>query len=143
MTATAQAPMQVSRSIDASPEVVFNAWLAPDMIRRWMFRSPTNEICAISSDRVVGGAFKIVARAGDELTDHFGRYVEFQEPNKLVFSLQVPKHFPGETLVTVGIEPAVYGCDVTLTQTGVAPEVTQHDWRKMLESLALMCAEPS
>jgi len=135
--------LQVSRSIDASPEVVFNAWLAPDVIRRWMLQNPTHEICAVSSDGVVGGEFKIVERAGDELIDHFGRYVEVQEPNKLVFSLQVPKQYPGETLVTVGIEPAVHGCDVTLTQTGVAPEVTEHAWRKLLDSLALMCAEPS
>ena len=143
MTATAQEPLQVSRSIDASPEVVFNAWLSPDMIRRWMFRNPTNEITEVTSDGVVGGEFQIIERDGDELIDHFGHYVEVQEPNKLVFSLQVPKHFPGETLVTVGIEPAVHGCDVTLTQTGVPPEVTEHAWRKMLDSLALMCAEPS
>jgi uncharacterized protein YndB with AHSA1/START domain len=143
MTATTQRPLQVSRSIDASPEVVFNAWLAPDKIRRWMARSPTNEICTVSSDGVVGGEFQIVERAGDELIDQFGRYVEVQEPNKLVFSLQVPKHFAGETLVTVGIEAAVYGCDVTLTQTGELPEIAEHDWRKMLDSLALMCAEPS
>jgi uncharacterized protein YndB with AHSA1/START domain len=142
MTANIQQPMQVSRSIDASPEVVFDAWLAPDKIRRWMNRSPTNEICTCTTDGVVGGGFQIVERVGDELIDQFGKYVEVQEPNKLVFSLQVPKQFAGETLVTVGIEPAVYGCDVTLTHTGVPPEA-EHDWRKMLESLALMCAEPS
>lgn len=142
MTANIQQPMQVSRSIDASPEVVFNAWLAPDKIRRWMYRNPTNEICTCTTDGVVGGDFQIVERVGDELIDQFGKYVEVQEPNKLVFSLQVPKHFSGETLVTVGIEAAVYGCDVTLTHTGVPPEA-EHDWRKMLDSLALMCAEPS
>jgi uncharacterized protein YndB with AHSA1/START domain len=143
MTATAQQPMQVSRSIDASPEVVFNAWLQPDLIRRWMYRNPTNEITEVKSDGVIGGEFSIVERVGDELIDQFGRYVDLQQPHKLVFSLQVPKQFAGESLVTVGIEPAVHGCDVTLTQTGVAPEVTEHAWRNMLESLALMCAEPS
>jgi len=37
MNATANQPVQVSRSIDASPEVVFDAWLDPELIRRWMF----------------------------------------------------------------------------------------------------------
>lgn len=143
MTTTAQQPVQVSRSIDASPEVVFDAWLEPALIRRWMLHRPTHEICQVNNDGVVGGAFSIVERVGDEEIDHFGRYVEMQRPNKLVFSLRVPKQYPGETLVTVGIEAAVYGCDVTLTQTGVDPELTEHAWRNMLESLAMLCAEPS
>jgi len=143
MTTTDQQPVQVSRSIDASPETVFDAWLEPTMMRRWMFHSPPNEISKVDNDRVVGGAFSIVERNGDDEIDHFGRYVEVQRPNKLVFSLRVPKHYPGETMVTVGIEPAVHGCDVTLTQTGVAPEVTERAWRNMLESLAMLCAEPA
>jgi uncharacterized protein YndB with AHSA1/START domain len=143
MTATAQQPVQVSRSIDASPEVVFDAWLDPALIKRWMVHSPLHQISQVENDRVEGGAFSIIERAGDDEIDRFGTYVEVQRPNKLVFSLRVPKQFPGETLVTVGIEPAVHGCDVTLTQTGVAPELTQHAWRNMLESLALLCAEPS
>jgi uncharacterized protein YndB with AHSA1/START domain len=143
MTTTAQQPVQVSRSIDASPETVFDAWLEPTMMRRWMFHEAPNEITKVDNDRVVGGAFSIVERAGDDEIDHFGRYVEFQRPNKLVFSLRVPKHFPGETMVTVGIEAAVHGCDVTLTQTGVSPEVTERTWRNMLESLAMLCAEPA
>jgi uncharacterized protein YndB with AHSA1/START domain len=143
MTATAQQRVQVSRSIDASPETVFDAWLEPAIMRRWMFHRPTNEISKIDSERVVGGAFSIVERDGDQEIDHFGRYLEFQRPNKLVFSLRVPKHYPGETLVTVGIEAAVHGCDVTLTQTGVAPEITEHTWRNMLEALAMLCAEPA
>lgn len=142
MNATAKQPVLVSRSIDASPEVVFEAWLDPELIRRWMFQSP-NAICRVRSDGVVGGAFSITERAGDEMIDHYGRYLEFQRPNKLVYSLRVPKHFSGESLVTVGIEPAVHGCDVTLIQTGVVPDDVQHAWRHKLESLALMCAEPS
>jgi uncharacterized protein YndB with AHSA1/START domain len=143
MTATVQQPVQVSRSIDASPETVFDAWLAPAMIRRWMFHNPPNEISKVDNEGVEGGAFSIVERIGEDEIDHFGRYVEVQRPNKLVFSLRVPKHFPGETMVTVGIEPAVHGCDVTLTQTGVSPEVTEHAWRNMLESLAMLCSEPA
>ncbi|HET8936415.1 MAG TPA: SRPBCC domain-containing protein [Polyangiales bacterium] len=142
MNAPAKQPVQVSCSIDAPPEVVFDAWLDPELIRRWMFHAP-NEICQVSSDGVVGGAFSIIERAGGEVIDHYGRYLEFQRPNKLVYSLRVPKHFSGESLVTVGIEPAVHGCDVTLTHTGVVPEDIQHVWRHKLESLALMCAEPS
>lgn len=143
MTATAQQPVQVSRSIDATPETVFDAWLEPAVMRRWMFHKAPYEICEVDNERVVGGKFSIVERHGDEEIAHFGRYMEFQRPNKLVFSLRVPKFYPGETLVTVGIEPAVYGCDVTLTQTGVAPEVTEAGWRNMLESLAMLCAEPA
>lgn len=143
MNAKAQQPVQVSRSIDAPPETVFDAWLEPAMIRRWMFHNPPNEVSKVDNDRVVGGAFSIVERTDDDEIDHFGRYVEFQRPNKLVFSLRVPKHYPGETMVTVGIEAAVHGCDVTLTQTGVAAEVTERAWRNMLESLAMLCAEPA
>ena len=142
-TPAQEAPMQISRSIDAPPEVVFDAWLEPHLMRRWMLHNPTHEISDVHSNAVVGGSFSIVERAGDEQIDHEGRYLEVQRPRKLVFSLRVPKQFPGEALVTVGIEPAAYGCDVTLTHTGVKPELTEHVWRAMLESLAMFCAEPS
>lgn len=143
MTATAHKHVQVSRSIDASPETVFDAWLEPAMMRRWMFHSAPNQICKVDNEGVVGGTFSIVERNGDDEIDHFGRYLELRRPSKLVFSLRVPKLYPGETMVTVGIEAAVHGCDVTLTQTGVSPEVAESGWRNMLESLAMLCAEPA
>lgn len=74
--------------------------------------------------------------AGGEDIDHFGEYQQIERPNCLVFTLEVPWHFPGVTRVSVEISPVPGGCVMRFTQTGVKPEVTEGSWREMFTTLA-------
>jgi uncharacterized protein YndB with AHSA1/START domain len=83
-----------------------------------------------------GGRFAILEQGEDGEIDHFGTYAEIHRPNRLAFSLQVPRHFPGITHVTIDIAPTGDGAELVLSQTGVSPEVTEPSWRWMLARLA-------
>jgi len=73
----------------------------------------------------------------NEYIDHYGEYLEISKPNKLVFTLCVPKHFPGETKIDLEISKRNSGCELKLLQTGVPKDVTEESWKKMLEQLKL------
>src|SRR5437870_1551281 len=80
----------VKRRFDAAPERVFDAWLSPDMIRKWIFGSPDDEeVVRIAVDARVGGSFSIVLRRKGAEVDHAGEYLEIDRPRRLVFTFGV------------------------------------------------------
>ncbi len=100
-----------------------------------MFRSPINEIINIKLDLKGGGKFSILELANGKTIDHYGEYLEIERPYRLKFTLEVPVHFPGVTEVIVSITSVNNGCELELVQTGVAPEVTEKNWKDMLNKL--------
>jgi uncharacterized protein YndB with AHSA1/START domain len=137
MNSNSSYPVRIVHNFAAPPEAVFDAWLNPQVMRHWMFVSPTNEIREVRTDPQIGGSFSILERteSGDEI-DHYGEYREIDRPNRLVFTLQVPKHFPGESSVVVDIKATPGGCEMTFTQSGVKKEITEGPWRAMFDTLA-------
>lgn len=133
-------PVRVERAFTVTPERVFDAWLDPLIVEQWLFHSATNQIEAQINAKV-GGKFSVVEHADGETIDHFGEYLELERPRRLVFTLEVPKHFPGITRVTIHLTPTTNGCALQLTQTGVSPEVTAGPWQSMLETLAKVLGE--
>ena len=133
------APVTLAATYAVPPELVFDAWVKPSLIHKWLFIGPTSEIVNIEIDLRPGGKFSIqeLEKTTGEYIDHYGNYLEIDPPRKLVFTLAVPKHFPGETNVTILIEAFAGGCILQLTQAGVAKETTEASWRKMLEQLKL------
>jgi uncharacterized protein YndB with AHSA1/START domain len=119
---------------DASPEEVFDAWLDPALIRRWMFAR--DEIFQLKLDPRVGGRFSIVETSSEGPVDHFGEYRKIERPSLLVFTLSVPLHFSGSTLVRVEFAQRDGGCTMIFTQTGVPKEITEEPWRDMFGILS-------
>ncbi len=128
--------MDLARVFTARPDAVFDAWIIPEVMRRWLFKSPSNEILEPEVDARAGGKFSILERAGGEEIDHFGTFERVDRPRRLIFTLEVPKHFPGVSRVTVDLEPTTDGALMRFTQTGVEREVTEGAWRDMFEALA-------
>jgi uncharacterized protein YndB with AHSA1/START domain len=134
-------PVRVERAFSVPAARVFDAWLDPVIVKRWLFRSSTNAIADAEISAKVGGKFSIVEHANREVIDDFGEYLEIERPRRLAFTLEVPKHFSGITRVAIHISPTPNGCALELTQTGVRPEVTAGPWRTMLETLAKVLDE--
>ena len=128
-------PVRITHRFPFSPERVFNAWVEPDIMRRWLFASPENDIRAVKSERWVGGEMSVLEYTEGEAIAHYGIYRQIEPPRRLVFSLEVPTHFPGETMVTVEIEPDGDGALIRFGQAGVAAEVTEDAWRVMFDTL--------
>ena len=129
-------PARITRSFAAAPEILFDSWVQPQRMRRWMFVGGANGIEKVTSDRRIGGQFSVLERSGGQLIHHYGRYRLIDRPNRLVFTLSVPRHFPGVSCVTVDIAPCDEGALMTFTQTGVDRSITEAGWRAMFEALA-------
>lgn len=128
--------VRITARFTASPELIFDAWLDPEVMEHWLFSSETNQIEVARIEPHVGGSFSILEHDGGEETDHFGKYVEIDRPRRLRFTLQVPRQFAGITLVTADITPSADGCVMEFTQDGVRSEATESNWRDMFETLA-------
>jgi len=143
MTGPGRVVVRVSRRFTAAPERVFDAWLDPRMIRRWMFgaRLRDEEILRVAIDARVGGTFSfLVRREGVEL-DHVGTYREVDRPRRLVFTWGVGAESGDDSVVTVEIAPLAAGCELTLTHVMDAKWAeyaarTEAGWTRMLDVMA-------
>jgi len=140
MTSPATRSLQITRQYDFSMERVFDAWLAPDKIRRFLFATPTGTIVRVDIDARVGGTFVITDRRDGEDVEHTGQYLEIDRPRRLVFTFGVPKYSKEFTRVALDLKPTATGCELTLTHEGVLPEwleKSREGWGMILEALAM------
>src|SRR5207244_1103972 len=107
--------VRVVRSFAAPAEHVFNAWLDPSSIGKWMFGPALREeeVLHLEIDPRVGGKFSfLVHRQGTEI-DHVGTYREIDRPRRLVFTWGIVGS--DESRVTIDIRAQDEGCELTLT----------------------------
>lgn len=139
------ASVTVTHRYAHSAERVFDAWLDPQLARRFLFTTADGEVVRCEIDARVGGRYTIVDRRppGDaqftgDIT-HVGEYLEIDRPRRLVFTFGVPQFDPGYTRVTVEIAPDGDGCLLTLTNDDVPDEWADSNtqgWTMILESLS-------
>jgi len=109
---------RVVHDFTVAPETVFDAWLDPDLVRRWMADSiaesiPGVEMRIVEIDPRVGGTFTFTDSRDEDETGPTGTYLEIDRPRRLVFTWH-PE--PGEhSVVTIEITPTEAGCTLTLT----------------------------
>lgn len=132
------------QTFKVSPQRVYDAILAPDMVVQWMFGPLLREeiILHIHSDLRVGGEFSYKVRRGDAEIDHVGKFLELDPPRRIVFTWGVvgesaddPSH------VIIDITPTAEGCSVRLMhemdeQWAAYLDRARASWEKMLGVLA-------
>lgn len=132
----------VLHHFDISAERVFDAWLDPAMLGRWMFGPNVREerIVKLSLDPKVGGVFSfVVERNGTEI-DHVGEYLEIDRPRRLTFTWGTRDSLPDKSKVLVEIATHGGGCEVKLTHD-MSPKWADFvdkaagSWTKMLDAL--------
>src|ERR1043166_4423437 len=132
----------VERRIAAPPEEVFDAWLDPNGLGRWLFATPDGVMEKVEVDPRVGGGFLVAERRGNDLAEHHGEYRELDRPRRLVFDFWT-SFSAARTRVTVTIAPDGDGALLTLHHDGVWADYearTQQGWTMILENLAKMLA---
>ena len=98
-------------------ERVFDAWLDPILLGRWMFGPNVRDerIVKLTLDPKVGRKFSfVVDRQGVEI-DHVGEYLEIDRPRRLVFTWGTRDSLPETSRVSVDFVPREGGCEVKLT----------------------------
>lgn len=113
-TATQDLELTCTRTIAASPEMLYDAWLDPAMLARFMTPGPDMTVPKAEADARVGGRFDIVMRAGDQELPHWGLYRELDRPNRIVFTWNSPYTTDEDSTVTLSFRAVAAGTEVTL-----------------------------
>lgn len=117
---TSTITLTMKRSFDVSADRVFDAWLNPEMMRKWLFTMETTNKVA-KNEPHVGGTWEIVDHRGGKDYRAIGEYIEIDRPNKLVFTFRMPQFSDTEDRITVEWKPLEKGCEMTFTQVIVVP----------------------
>ena len=141
MTDTAtELRLETSRVINASRETLFDAWLDPEMLAKFMTPGPNMSVPEATSDAAVGGRFLVVMRAGDQDMPHAGTYKTIDRPNRLAFTWESPFSSMEDSTVTIDFEEVDGGTNVRLTHVRFESEESRDNhmggWTHILESLA-------
>jgi uncharacterized protein YndB with AHSA1/START domain len=128
-------PIIIERTYKAPSEVLFDAWVTPTVMRKWLFVGPHSSIVDMKLNLAVDGDFSIVEKEGSHTIDHTGHYMDIDCPDHLAFTLAVPDHFKGHTVVDIAFKPIEHGTRMVFQQTGVAPEVVVPGWEMMFDNL--------
>ena len=137
--ATADLTMTVARVIPAAPARVYDAWLDPKMLARFMVPCDGGSVPEAATDPRVGGTFRIVMNDGEKDIPHHGTYMELVPHKRLVFTWQSPHSVEG-SVVTLTLTPEGDGTRIDLRQDRFASEGARDGhmkgWTRILSELA-------
>ena len=131
--------LTVSRRISATRTRVFDAWLSPPMLAKFMRPAGKDMTATASNDPVKGGRFSIVMTDDGKEIPHAGTYLEIDPHSRLSFTWESP-HSLDDSVVTIDfteIEPGV--TEVTLHQVKFRSEEARNGhlggWTAILGAL--------
>jgi uncharacterized protein YndB with AHSA1/START domain len=148
MVPTSHIDVHVSHHFNAPPEQVFDAWLVPREMGRWMFGAHIHDVrlLRLDVDPRVGGRFSLQVRRSGQSIDHIGHYLELERPRRLAMTWAV-KGAPDDACSRVQIDLAPSGAGSVLILThrmdakwaGNVHQV-RGDWSAMLDALGELFA---
>src|SRR5262245_4133118 len=103
----------VTQRFDAPAGRVFDAWLDPDLVRKW-FAPGMGEMTRVEVDPRPGGSFSFVQLRDDKEVENRGEYLEMKRPRRLLFTWSTPGLSRDMACVSVDIVPRGAGCELTL-----------------------------
>lgn len=84
---TSERELVVTRTIDAPPHIVFEAWTRAELFQRWWVpKSLGLTLLSCELDVRVGGTYRLVFQASPEPMAFHGRYLEVVPPSRLVWT---------------------------------------------------------
>ena len=133
-TPTKLLDLTVSRTIDAAPADVFDAWVDPAKVSAWF------DAARVIMHPVVDGLYYISVKHQGRTYPHYGRFLRIERP-RLVEQTWMSEHTHGlESIVTFSIEPRGRSSDVTIRHTGLPDDKErrnhQEGWTSLLEAIA-------
>lgn len=131
--------LTLEHRLSAPPRRVFEAWLDPAMLMRFMTPGPAVTCPSAKTDPVEGGRFEIVMRGEARDLLHSGTYLEITPHRRMAFTWDSPFSAPGST-VTLDFTPDGDGTLLRLTHVKFANEEMRgnHEagWGSILAALA-------
>ena len=139
--AVVSAAVVVRRTIAASAEDLFDAWLDPEALAQWMRPGTINSTVARVEPKV-GGAYEITMQGQSGPIVHKGVYKTIDRPNRLVFTWISGPTGNIETLVTVDFVKVDKRTEVIVTHEQLPESAMpshRNGWTSGLEHLDEAC----
>lgn len=142
MNDTHQLSLNVTKIINTPVEKVFDAWLDPETLSRFMLPKPGMPCPGVTLNPTVGGRFQIDMDVGEKIIPHEGEYLEIDRPKRLVFSWSSPFSAPDST-VTIEFNSVDDGTtEITITHLRFLSEESREShhngWNNILDQQALV-----
>jgi len=137
--------VNLNKVIKAPQEVVFNAWLNPGTISKFMLPMPGMKSPKVEVDAVKGGAFTIVMYGQEQEVLHKGEYLEITPSSRLVFTWE-SDFSPASSTVTLEFSRIDDNTtNIELTHLKFYSEETrgQHEggWGNIIDTLLQVCEQ--
>jgi uncharacterized protein YndB with AHSA1/START domain len=135
---TTDLALKLTRRIAAPPERLFDAWLDPAMLKRFIAPGEGVSTLRAETDPRPGGRFDIVMQneCGEIL--HWGEYREIVRPERLSFTWNSP-HATPDSLVTLTFRAVGAETEVTLVHDRFPSETSRNGhergWSDILAAL--------
>ena len=136
--ALASAAVVVRRTIAASAEDLFDAWLDPQALAIWMRPGAGIRNTDAKVEARVGGRFEINMHAESGVIPHSGVYQVIDRPRRLVFTWFSPHTGERDSLVTVDFLPLDKRTEVVVTHEQLPDakrDAHNGGWTRALEQL--------
>lgn len=132
--------LTVKKRIAAPREAVFNAWLAPATLAKFM-RPPEMALPArVETDPVKGGRFSIVMRSQEKEIPHSGTYLAIDPHAHLSFTWESPFSLDDSVVTIDFVEVDAATTDVTLRHVKFRSEEARNGhvrgWTAIFSNLA-------
>ena len=135
----AELSITIKRNVHAPIEKVFDAWLDPQMLSKFILPMKGMPEPQVENDPRVGGKFTIIMQVGDKSLPHSGEYISIDRPNMLVFSWVSDHSIEGSRVSLEFLDLDEQTTEVTLTQVKFFDEPAMRDheggWTNILETL--------
>lgn len=131
--------VNVNKTINAPIKEVFEAWLNPKTLTKFILPMPEMPEPDVESDSVEGGRFTIIMNVGKDKIPHTGQYLEIDRFNKLVFTWESPCSTDNSTVSLLFKKITEDQTHVELTHVRFIDEETRSNheggWANILEKL--------
>ena len=140
MTTTTELSLEVTHHLPFPPDRVFDAWLDPAMMARFMVPAPGMTAPEVTNDPRVGGTFRVVMTSPDtpDGWPHDGEYLVIDRPSRLQFTW-VSAYTQDDSTVTLDFVAKDGGTEVRLTHVRFPHEESRDNhkggWGRILERL--------
>ncbi len=139
MSACNTITLNVAHTFNASPCAVYDAWLNPQIAKRFLFASDEGRVIRADIDPKVGGHFLVIDRRPTGDAVHYGVFLELRRPRRMVFCFSAAEHDHNADRIHIDIEPLAEGTRLTLTRNvrrmGQFEEQTRQGWVHVMQGL--------
>lgn len=131
--------LKISRTIKAPAQALFNAWLDPEMLARFMIPGDNMSVSKATIDPIQGGRFDIIMMAGEQEIPHHGIYMKITPHSQLIFTWQ-SSYSVDDSTVTLDFKPVDGGTEISLHHVKFRDEETRDNhkggWGSIIGKLA-------